>query len=147
MVTLLLFLRIQVIKRVGIENIATLFLVLDPEKLAPALTDLDTVELVPCFQKADPLILGIGLALKTEIELKDRGNRLYIDSLTNTLTVHLLRHYSTKRLSIQEYTDGLSKYQLRQVIEYINDNLERNFTLAELAAIANMSPNYFAGLF
>ena len=120
---------------------------LDPEKLAPALTDLDTVELVPCFQKADPLILGIGLALKTEIESKDRGDRLYIDSLTNTLTVHLLRHYSTKKLSIQEYTDGLSKYQLRQVIECINDNLDRNFTLAELAAIANMSPNYFASLF
>ena len=121
---------------------------LDPEKLnrSASLSNLNAVELLPCFQKADPLILGIGLALKTEIELKGIGDRLYLDSLTDTLAAHLLRHYCTKKLSI-ESTDGLSKHHLRQVTEYISDNLDRNFRLAELAAIACMSPNYFSSLF
>ncbi|MDJ0588420.1 MAG: AraC family transcriptional regulator [Pleurocapsa sp. MO_226.B13] len=122
---------------------------LEPEKLAhlTPLIDLDPIELVPCFQKADPLILGIGLALKTEVESKGMGGHLYIDSLTNTLAVHLLRHYARQKFPITENTAGLPKYKLQQVIEYINDQIERNFTLAELAAIANMSPNYFSYLF
>lgn len=120
---------------------------LAPEKLAHSASLTDVVELAPCFQKADPLILGIGIALKTEVESKGNSDHLYIDSLTNTLSLHLLRHYSTKKVSIPEYTDGLSKYKLRQVVEYINDNLDHNFSLAELAAIANMSPSYFSYLF
>ncbi len=122
---------------------------LEPEKLVNflSLTDLDAVELVPCFQTADPLILGIGLALKTEIESKGMGGRLYIDSLTTTLAVHLLHHYSTRKLPIPENENGLSKYKLRQVIEYINDQIDRNFNLAELAAIVNLSPSYFSYLF
>ena len=121
----------------------------DPEKLAHAafLADLKPVELVPCFQKVDPLILGIGLALKTEIESNGMGGNLYVDSLTTALSLHLLRHYSTRQFSITGNKSGLSKYKLRQVIEYINDQIDRNFTLAELAAIVNISPSYFSYLF
>ena len=122
---------------------------LDPKKLAHAAfsADLDPVELIPCFQKADPLILGIGLALKTEIESNGMGGNLYADSLTNALSLHLLRHYSTRQFPLIENESGLSKYKLRQVIEYINDQIDRNFTLAELAAIVNISPSYFSYLF
>ena len=119
---------------------------LEPEKLAHSVPLTDAVELIPCFQRADPLILAIGLALKTEIESGGMGGRLYSDSLIDTLCAQLLRYYSTSSSSL-ENTDGLPKYQLQQVIEFINDRLDRNFSLAELAAIANMSPNYFAGLF
>ena len=120
---------------------------LEPTKLANTASLTEFVELIPCFQKADPLILGIGLALKTEVESKGIGGRLYSDSLINALAAHLLRHYTTSKNSISEITDGLPKYRLQQVISYINDRPDRNFTLAELAAIANMSPNYFAKLF
>lgn len=120
---------------------------LDTEKLANSTPLTDIVELVPCFQKTDPLILAIGMALKAEIESKAVGENLYIDSLTNTLSLHLLRHYSTKKISIKEYTDGLPKYKLRQIVEYINENIEHNFTLAELATLINMSPSYFSYLF
>ena len=120
---------------------------LEPARLANAASLTEFVELIPCFQKADPLILGIGLALKTEVESKGIGGRLYSDSLINVLAAHLLRHYTTRKNSILKNTDGLPKYRLQQVINYINDQLDRKFTLAELAAIANMSPNYFAKLF
>ena len=120
---------------------------LAPKKLANSAPLTEAVELAPCFQKADPLILGIGLALKTEIELGGIGGQLYSDSLINTLAAHLLLHYSTQKFPLQENTDGLSKYKLRQIIEYINENLDRNFSLAELAARVRISPNYFSSLF
>ena len=120
---------------------------IEPATLAHSVPLTDAVELMPCFQTADPLILGIGLALKTEIESDGIGGRLYSDSLIDTLCAQLLRHYSTRKFSMSENTSGLPKHKLQQVIEYINDQIDRNFTLAELAAIAKMSPNYFAGLF
>jgi AraC family transcriptional regulator len=36
---------------------------------------------------------------------------------------------------------------LREAIAYINDHLDRNLSLAELAALVQMSPYYFASLF
>jgi AraC family transcriptional regulator len=41
----------------------------------------------------------------------------------------------------------LSKYKLRQAVNYINEHLDQNLTLAEIAAAVRMSPNYFASLF
>jgi AraC family transcriptional regulator len=41
----------------------------------------------------------------------------------------------------------LSKYKLRQAVNYINEHLDQNLTLAQIAAAMRMSPNYFASLF
>ena len=116
---------------------------LAPERLAQATPLTDAVQLSPCFKKSDPLILGIGLSLKNEIESEGMGGHLYIESLTTTLSLHLLRYYSTKSLQYIE-TEGLSKSQLCRIIEYIEENIDRNLTLAQLAAIANMSSSYFS---
>ncbi|HET9182920.1 MAG TPA: AraC family transcriptional regulator [Candidatus Angelobacter sp.] len=42
---------------------------------------------------------------------------------------------------------GLPEKRLRRVVNYIADNLETNISLSKLAAIAEMSPHYFSGLF
>ena len=106
----------------------------------------DSGELLPHFLKSDLLIMGIGLTLKSALE-NGKGDRLYIDSLTNALSAHLLQHYSARKAIAQEYAECLPKYKLRQVTEYINEHLERNLTLAELAAVVHISPNYFSRLF
>lgn len=123
---------------------------LDPEvfnRYAAQLIEADAIELVPHLAAPDPLIYGLGLALKTELESDCLGGRLYTDSLTTTLFQHLLRHYCARKNSIPAYTGGLPKSQLHQVIEYIHAHLEQGLTLAELAAVVRMSPNYFASLF
>ncbi len=123
---------------------------LDPgifNRYAAQLVEVDATELVPHLATADPLIYGLGLALKTELESNGLGGRLYTDSLTTTLFTHLLRHYCASKNIIPRYTGGLPKSQLRQVIEYIHDHLEQDLTLAELATVVRMSPNYFASLF
>lgn len=123
---------------------------LDPgvfNRYAVQLVEADAIELVPHLATADPLIYGLGLALKTELESERLGGRLYTDSLTTTLFTHLLRHYCARKNSIPAYIGGLPKSQLRQILEYIHDHLEQDLTLAELAAVVRMSPNYFASLF
>lgn len=105
------------------------------------------IELIPSFSRSDPLIYVIGWALKTELETNGLEGSLYIDSLTTTLVNHLLRHYSTQQKISPLTSQGLSKRQLKQVIEYVDQHLDQNLTLATLAAIAHMSPSYFSTLF
>ncbi|MCU0537367.1 MAG: AraC family transcriptional regulator [Hydrococcus sp. Prado102] len=107
----------------------------------------DAIELIPHFAHSDPLLYGIGLTLKKELESGgDRGN-LYVDSLYNALSMHLLHSYASRKPKIQQYESGLSKTQLDRVLEYINHHLEREIKLNDLAKVLGMSQYYFSRLF
>jgi AraC family transcriptional regulator len=95
----------------------------------------------------DPLIYQIGLTLKSSLEIDGNCDLFYVESLANLFSVHLLKQYNLRQLKFRQYTDGLSKHQLRQAIDYINDCLDGKIKLADLAALLNMSPYYFATLF
>lgn len=115
----------------------TLFEIVEPEKIAIA----------PHFATPDPLICQLGLTLKREVEFNGLGSRLYSETITNLLAVHLLQHYSTQKPIIKEYTGGLPKYKLQQVIDYIHAHLNQSLGLTELAQVVQMSPGYFSRLF
>lgn len=73
--------------------------------------------------------------------------KLYADSLIQTLTLHVLRSYSTASAMIERANGGLSGYKLRQVKEFIDANLDSDLGLAEIAAVANLSQFHFARAF
>ncbi|MBD2102405.1 helix-turn-helix domain-containing protein [Leptolyngbya sp. FACHB-261] len=107
-----------------------------------------SVDLIP--QPAlfiDPLILQIGLALKTILETEDPASHLYADSMIHTLVTHLLFRYSAQKSAASTYLGSLSQQQLNHVIDYIHGNLERKISLVELAGIVKLSPYHFARLF
>lgn len=111
--------------------------------------DWQEFEIKPRFAAPDPLIHHIGLALKSELESNGDGNRVYIESLTNTLCVHLLKNYCVASNTNLYYSKdrGLSHWKLKQAIAYINDNLDQDLTLAEIAAVVDMSMYHFSRLF
>lgn len=106
----------------------------------------EEVVIIPQFATPDPLVFQIGLALQ-KILASDQKNRLYAETMANTLSVHLLQYYSARKPILREYAGGLSKRKLQQVVDYINDYLDRDLGLAELAAVVQMSPHYFCHLF
>jgi AraC family transcriptional regulator len=109
--------------------------------------DVNHVELLPIINPSDPLIYGIGLALKTELESGGIGGRLYVDAMTTALMAHLWRSYSVQKYSPPPIVKGLPRQILQQVVDYIHEHLDQDLTLAQLAAIAHMSPSYFSRLF
>lgn len=126
-----------------------LLLELDPvyvQQMVLELSDRHQLELVPHYKCNDSLIYQIGLALKTQLQSQGLGGKLYFESMMATLTVQLLRHH-TLWTSIKQSANNLSKYQLRQVIAYINSNLDRELSLDELATIAHTSKYYLVRLF
>jgi AraC family transcriptional regulator len=125
-------------------------LALDPTLLTQHVAetiDVDRVELLSVINPADPLIYSIGLALKTELESGGMGGRLYVDAMATALMVHLWRHYTVQNYSPPSIVDGLPKRTLQKVMDYIHEHLDRDLTLATLAAIAHLSPSYFSRLF
>ncbi|WP_052055797.1 hypothetical protein [Myxosarcina sp. GI1] len=62
--------------------------------------DPDSVELLPLFIQAEPLIYQIGLALKSELATGGVGGRLYAETMANALAVRLLKHYTTKNTPV-----------------------------------------------
>lgn len=111
------------------------------------LIDINNIELIPHFAKSDPLIYQIGLALKTVLENPGAANRLYAETMTNALIVHLLQYYCTQKPIVPNYSGGLPKHKLQRVIDYINSHLEQDLSLGELAGLVQMSSHYFCQLF
>jgi AraC family transcriptional regulator len=120
-----------------IQNVAREALVMNP----------DQFELVPEFRTRDPQIQSIGMMLFTELQQENLGGRLYIESLANILAVHLLRQYAAVKPRLTIYEGGLPERQLLQVLEYINDHLDQDIKLADLAQLLDLSQFHFSHMF
>ena len=99
------------------------------------------------FRGRDPLIQHIGLALLAEAETHLPEGKLYAESLINTLTLHFLKNYSNAKSFAENTNGGLSGYKLRRVKEFINESLEVNLSLSDIAAVADLSQFHFARSF
>jgi AraC family transcriptional regulator len=105
------------------------------------------IELLSEFRVRDRQIEAITLMLLNELQQEHLASRLYIESLTNVLAVHLIRQYTATLPHVPTYEGGLSQRQLMQVLDYINDHLEQDIKLADLAALLGMSQFHFCHLF
>lgn len=105
------------------------------------------VELTEHWNLTDPHIMAVLLAMKTDLEEGSPAGRLYGESLANALAVYLLNRYAVRRYAPVAYRGGLPGYRLRRVLDHIGDSLADDLSLSQLAAVADMSPHYFAELF
>lgn len=123
---------------------------LDPQfltRFVDEFINIDRCEIIPQSAINDPLIYSIGMALKVELESDNLGDRLYAESAATMLAAHILRHYSTQISTLKEVFGGLSRFKLRQVVDYMNTHIEKNLSLIELSAIVQISPHHFARSF
>jgi AraC family transcriptional regulator len=109
--------------------------------------DIKRLTLVNCFVQQDLQLHYVAMLLLAESQSDSVMGRLYIESLTQVLAIHLLRHYSTFTRTITPENKSLTRTQLQQAIDYIHTHLDHDLSLAELASTINISPTYFASLF
>ena len=118
-------------------------------QIDPDIVNPDLIELVPTFAKSQPdrLIYGVGLAIKHHLETNPHDGGFYIEHLTNTICAHLIQHYCTRKITFKDYSGGLAANKLEQAKEYINENLETNIQLKDIARELDISQYYFSHLF
>jgi AraC family transcriptional regulator len=87
------------------------------------------------------------LAVDAELTSGGAGGRLAAESLANVLAVHLIRHVLAPRSPARGRDGTLPRGRLRAVVEYIEERLDADLTLAQLAAVVGLNPYHFARQF
>jgi AraC family transcriptional regulator len=82
-----------------------------------------------------------------EIESGLPGGRLFLESFGTALALQLLTHHATKRVTPRPSGNTMPQYLLRRTINFIQENLGKNMSLAELSAGVRMSKYHFCHLF
>ena len=108
--------------------------------------DLDPARLtIPPLDGLDlPHLRAAMWAVDAELTAGGAGGSLAAESLANVLAVHLIRHVSAPRQPTHRRAGTLPRGKLRAVVEYVEEHLDAGPTLEQMAAIARLSPNYFA---
>lgn len=105
------------------------------------------IEFIPQWQVFDPTIQAITNALKADLEAGCPAGSLYGQHFGTALAIHLLKNLTISKPAIAEYDDGLPCQNLKQVLEYIEENLAEKIQLEDLAKISGMSVFHFARQF
>jgi AraC family transcriptional regulator len=105
------------------------------------------VELRDVLRADDPVLVGIAASLAREAQEAGLGGRLYVEALRNHACVHILRHYANVIFREPSRSGGLSQAQCRLLNQYLDENLDRNVSLAEFAGVVQLSEFHFARKF
>jgi AraC family transcriptional regulator len=109
--------------------------------------DPDRVELPADAALTDPPIQAAILAIDGEMATGSAGGRLLVESLGNVLAVHLIRHARGNERVAHHPRGGLPRHKLRAALEYIEEHLDTEISLEDLAAVVHFSPYHFARMF
>jgi AraC family transcriptional regulator len=95
----------------------------------------------------DPSLINAITMLKFEAKQPGAGERLLVESLINQICVILLRHHANVTLRPVNVVGGLSPYQAREIVNYIEENLASRLSIAELAQVIQISGFHFSRQF
>jgi AraC family transcriptional regulator len=96
------------------------------------------IELRDVLRAEDPVLSAIAGCLAQEACAGGPGARLYVDALRNQACIHMLRHYANMMFREPAAGASLSPAQRRMLTHYVDTNLHRNISLADLAAVARL---------
>jgi AraC family transcriptional regulator len=110
-------------------------------------------QLYPMLHFEHPLLAQLMLQLDRILEQPENYSRVYVESFSivllseimNCQAVDLSRSRRAERRP--PIKGGLAGWQLKAVCDYIEANLHKDISLAELAAIARLSPYHFCRAF
>ena len=119
------------------------------ERVGAEAFDLDPARLpIPPLDGLDlPHLRAAMWAVDAELTAGGAGGQLAAESLANVLAVHLIRQLLAPRQPACSRDGTLPRARLRAVLEYIEEHLDGNPSLEQLAAVARLSVYHFARLF
>ncbi|RAI88570.1 AraC family transcriptional regulator [Paenibacillus pabuli] len=104
------------------------------------------IQLEMKYYVKDPKLLQLGLWLLEELQNGGRQGKIYSDSLSNMLILHLLNHYS-QVCTNSTPSRMTANQEIYQSIEYMKENLEAELSIQELADKAALSLSHYIRLF
>jgi AraC family transcriptional regulator len=103
--------------------------------------------LAPRLFFEDPALAHTALKLERLIESSDSSNQLYLEALGIVLAHELVRLNAGAPRVEPPVRGGLAAWQQRIVVDYIEEHLPEQISLATLAQLVRLSPHYFCRAF
>src|SRR4029450_10976078 len=104
--------------------------------------DYSQISIAPQFGIRDEHIRHVGLSLRWELKQSNVIGRLYADSLAQVLAMQLVRRYSYLK-DLQLSHGGMAPRKLRKAIEFVNEKLDKEQTVALAAVAGAVQMSYF----
>jgi AraC family transcriptional regulator len=109
--------------------------------------DIGEIEITDRIRAEDEFLPTIARTLKCELTEGDVGGRMLVDALSVQACVHVLRRYAHIGFREPSSSGRFSCAERRQLMQYLADNISRDISLAELAAITRLSVFHFSRKF
>lgn len=109
--------------------------------------DIHAVELHDLLGIDDPVLNWINDQMVHEVAAGGPGGRLCYDALSLQASVHILRKYASVQFKMPSAHGSFRPTHARLIEDYIAQNISRNITLDELAALCRCTPVQFARKF
>src|SRR6202171_6100179 len=95
----------------------------------------------------DQAVWETALKLKAEVGNSDPGSRQYAEALSLVLMHELIRSERTTSAAARPLRGGLPVWQQKRVVEFIEEHLAEEISLAALAQLVDLSIYHFARAF
>jgi AraC family transcriptional regulator len=96
---------------------------------------------------SDDKITAVYRQFLLDYDWQQQANQLTLSSASTLLLTHLIQHYSNVQWRLPTVTGGLAPHVLRNLLAWIEENLDQPLTLADLAQEAALSEYHFARMF
>jgi AraC family transcriptional regulator len=104
-------------------------------------------ELIPQFIANDQLIYQMSLSLNADIKVGFPTGQFYGEAIMTMLVARLLQSHSNIIFQTKNIKNGLSRHNLRRVLEFIDSNISEELNLKEISNVSGLSPFYFLRCF
>jgi AraC family transcriptional regulator len=113
----------------------------------PELSFLSGTSLAPRLFFEDRALWDTASKLRALIERGGSDHRLYVEALGIVLMYELARLNTERGCESARVYGGLAPWQRRKAVDYIEEHLAESISLAALAQLVRLSPNYFCRAF
>lgn len=100
--------------------------------------DIKDIKMYDLLMAKDPVMVNLATILEHELVAGEMGGHIYAEALKNQLSIHLLRRYANIVLREDRAYGRLTATQCRLITQYVEENIEQNITLADLAMLTQL---------
>ena len=105
------------------------------------------LELVECYQKTHPEIVGLGQAFNMLMRSPRSGGGLSAETLWTQIVLQLLWNCSSVPKQADRPYEKLSDSRVQRVVDYLQSSYSEEASLKDMAAMVGLTPNYFLNAF
>ena len=105
------------------------------------------IELRPQSELVDPRLRALAMAVDVERTAGFPSGRLFLDSVEQAFARALVVGYAVPDYSVRVYRGGLSPAKLRKIKELVQEKMEEDLSLEEMARTVGLSAAHFSQVF